>query len=158
MKNLFFLFIIIIFALFQTTILYYINIFNAKPDLLLISVLVVSLFLKLRPAILLSICAGVLKDIFSVNAFGISTLLFPLWCALIIKLSKKISIENNYIRMALIFIIANLNEMITILVFLSLGNLIYWGVFLRTVFFGTLYTTFVLPLVLRISEPIKDIS
>ncbi len=66
------------------------------------------------------------------------------------KLSKKISLDNNYIRMALIFIIANLNEAIVILISFFLGNFIYWGAFLRTAFIGSLYTAFVLPLVLRI--------
>jgi len=149
-RGLIFIFIIIVFALFQTTILYYINIFNAKPDLLLISMLVASLFFKLKSAIFLSIFAGILKDVLSVNTFGINTLLFPLWSILIIRLSKEISLDNNYIRMALIFIIANLHDIITIAILSFLGNIIYWRPFLRIAFIGSLYTTFVLSVILRI--------
>lgn len=153
MKALIFAFTIIILALFQAAILYYVNIFNAKPDLLLISMLMASLFFEFWPAIILSIFAGMAKDIFSANV-SLSALLFPLWSFLIIKLSKKIPLDNNYIRMALIFIIANLNGIAGILIYLFLGNFIYGGIFLRTLFFGALYTAFVFPLALRAIQPL----
>lgn len=153
MKALTFAFIIIIFALFQAAILYHADIFNAKPDLLLISMLMASLFFEFRTAIILSIFAGMTKDIFSANA-SLSASLFPLWSLLIIKLSKKIPLDNIYIRMALIFIIANLNGIAGILIYLFLGNFIYGGIFLRILFFGALYTAFVFPLALRAIEPL----
>lgn len=146
MKILFFAFIIVAFALLQTSIL----IFDAKADFLLISVLMASLFFEWRPALLLSILAGILKDIFSAHTFGISAALFPLWSLLIIKLSKKVPLDNNYILMALIFIIANVNDITVIGILLFLGNFIYWGSFLRTAFIGSLYTTLILPLALKI--------
>lgn len=150
MKNWIFLFIIITCALLQITILNYIKILNVKPDLLMVSVVFASIFLGVRQALISSIFAGILKDTLSINALGINTLLFPLASFFIISLSKKISLDNNLIRMASIFIIMLINDVITRLIFLFLGNFISWGIFLRTAFMESLYTAFILPLVFKI--------
>jgi rod shape-determining protein MreD len=155
MKHFIFIATIIIFALLQATILNYVNIFNAKPDLLLISVIIASLFFKPRWAISLSIFSGVLKDIFSVNVFGINTILFFLWSLLIIKLSREISFDSNYVRLVFIFIIAILNNIITRLIFLFLGNFISLGLFLRITFIGSLYTALIFPLALKFAQTLS---
>ena len=152
MKNFIFIAIIVIFGLLQTTILNYVNIFNIKPDLLLISVIIASLFFEPIWAISLSIFAGILKDVFSVNAFGVHTILFFLWSFLIIKLSRKITLDNNYIKLVLIFIIAVLNNIIIRLIFLFLGNFISLGLFLRISFIEPLYTAFIFLLVLKFAH------
>jgi len=153
-KHWIFLFIIIACALLQITILNYIKIFNVKPDLLFISVVITSLLLEFRSAVLFSIFAGILKDALSINAFGINTILFALSCCLIIALSKKISLDNNLIRMASVFVIMLINNIITRLIFLFLGNFISLGVFLRVTFIESLYTALVLPLALKIIKPL----
>ena len=152
MKNFIFIAIIIIFGLLQATVLNYINIFNVKPDLLLISVIIASLFFEPTWAISLSIFAGILKDVFSVNAFGMHTILFFLWSFLIIKLSRKITLDDNYIKLVLIFIIAILNNIIIRLIFLFLGNFISLGLFLRITFINSLYTAFIFLLVLKFAH------
>lgn len=154
MKNWTFLIIIAAFGLLQITALNYINVYNAKPDLLLITVVVASLFFEPRWALFFSIFAGFIKDILSPNTFGINTFLFPLWGFLIMKLSKRMTIDNNFIRAAFTFIIVILNDMATIVIFLFLGNFIYWGVFLRIAFLEALYTASVLPLMLKIIRPV----
>ena len=154
MKNWIFLCIIITCALLQITILDYIKILNVKPDLVFISVVTASIFLELRSAILLSIFAGILKDILSVNTVGINTLLFPLTSFIIIKLSRKISLDNNLICMVSAFIIMLLNDIIARAVFLFLGDFISWGIFLRTAFVESLYTASVLPLVFKVIKPV----
>ena len=155
MKNFIFIAAIIIFALLQVTILNYVNIFNVKPDLLLISVIIASLYFKPLWAISLSIFAGVLKDIFSVNAFGLNSILFFLWSFLIIKLSRKISFDSNYVRLVLIFIIAIVNNIITRLIFLFLGNFISIGLFLRITFIESLYTALIFPLALKFTQTLS---
>ena len=158
MKNFIFIAAIIIFALLQTTILNCVNIFNVKPDLLLSSVIIASLFFKPQWAISLSIFAGILKDIFSVNVFGLNSILFFLWSFLIIKLSRKISFDSNYVRLVLVFIIAILNNIITRLIFLFLGNFISLGLFLRITFIESLYTALILPLALKFARNLLSIS
>lgn len=153
MKHWIFLFIINILALLQITVLDYIGIFNVKPDLLFICVVWVSIFFEPRWAILLSIFTGILKDTLSINTFGINTLIFALSSFLIIKLSKKISLDNNLMRMALVFILMLMNGAIVRLAFLFLGNLASWGMFLRVAFIESLYTASILPFVFRIIKP-----
>lgn len=152
MKNFIFIAAIIISALLQTTILNCVNIFNVKPDLLLISVIIASLFFEPQWAISLSIFSGILKDIFSVNVFGLNSILFFLWSFLIIKLSRKITFDNNYVRVVLIFIIALLNNIIMRLIFLFLDNFISLGIFLRITFIESLYTALILPLALKFTR------
>lgn len=151
MKKLIFIFTIIIFAIFEVTILDYFKIFNVKPNILLILVVGLSLSFELRWAIFFSALCGILKDIFSINTFGINTLLFPLWGFLTIELSKKISIDNNFIRIIIIFIIAVLNNIITRLILSYLGKLIPVGIFLRITFSESLYTALILPLIFKIA-------
>jgi len=151
-KKLIFISVIIIFVLLEATVLNCVNVFNVKPDLLLACVIIASLFLEPAWAIFLSIFAGILKDIFSVNAFGMNTILFFLWSLLIVRLSRKITFESNYIRLALVFIIAVLNNIVIRLVFLFLGNFISWGIFLRITFIESLYTALIFPLVLKLTH------
>ena len=158
MKNSIFIAAIIIFALLQTTILNCVTIFNVKPDLLLSSVIIASLFFKPQWAIPLSIFAGILKDIFSVNVFGLNSILFFLWSFLIIKLSRKISFDSNYVRLVLVFIIAILNNIITRLIFLFLGNFISLGLFLRITFIESLYTALIFPLALRFTRNLLSVE
>jgi rod shape-determining protein MreD len=155
MKNWFFLGLIIVSGLIQATILYAIDIFGVKPDLLLIGVVCASIFLRVYKWVIpLSIFAGILKDVLSMNPFGVNTLLFSLTSVLVIKLSKKISLDNNFIKMALMFLIVFINDIIARLIFIFLGSFISWGIFLRTTIMGSLYTALVLPLVLKVSKPL----
>lgn len=155
MRNGFFLLIIVIFSILQVTILDNFRIFNVKPDLLLISVVIASLNFEFKWALSLSIFIGILKDALCINTFGINTLLFPLWAFIIIKLSKKISVDNNFIRAIFVFIIAIFNIIITKLVFLFLNNFVIpWGIFIRTAFIESSYTTLIFPLVFRIIKPL----
>jgi len=159
-KKLTFIFVIVICGLLQATVLNYFKIFNVKPDLLLIGVVIASIFFEPAWAISLSLFAGVLKDIFSVNAFGVHLVLFFLWSYLIIRLSKKIILDSQYIQLALIFIIAVLNNIAMRSIFLFLGNFISWGIFLRIIFIEPIYTTlisypaFKFAQVLLVSEPL----
>ena len=152
MRNWIFPFIILIFGLLQVTILDYFKVFGIKPDLLLISMVIVSLIFEFKWALALSIFAGIFKDVFVVGTFGINTLLFPLWTFLIIRLAKEIPLDNNFIRVVLIFIIAFLHSTITGLLLIYSGNFIPLGIFLRIVSIESLYTALVLPLVFKISK------
>ncbi|MCX5702439.1 MAG: rod shape-determining protein MreD [Candidatus Omnitrophica bacterium] len=138
--------VIIILALLQVTFLDYFKVFGARPDLLLISVVIVSFHLGFRRALSSSILAGSLKDIFSANTFGLNILLFPIWSLLLIKLSKKVSIDSDSVRATLIFFIAVFNNIIARMILLFLGNFIPFGVFLRVTLFESLYTACIFPI------------
>lgn len=152
MKKWIFFVIIVALGMLQVTILNYFKIFGVKPDLLLISVVIASLFFEFKWAFILSVFAGLFKDIFGANIFGINTLLFPLWSFLIVRLNKQITIDYNFVRIALIFIISLLHNTITGLILIYSGNLILLGLFLRIVSLQSIYTAVVLPLILWIGQ------
>lgn len=149
MKNWAFLCVIIICALLQGTVLDSFSIFGVKPDLLFISVFYASIFFSVTWALPLSIFAGFLKDMLCANTFGVNTFLFPLFCLILIKLSREISLDNNCIRAVSLFILIFINDIIARIIFIFLGNSISWGIFLRTAFLESLYTAVILPLALK---------
>ncbi|MBN2830804.1 MAG: rod shape-determining protein MreD [Candidatus Omnitrophica bacterium] len=140
-----------IFALLQVTLLDYFRIFGAKPDLLLIAVFFGCLFLKQKKAFALGIFSGLFKDIFSLNAFGLNTVLFPAGVILIAKLMRRVSIEDNLSRILLIFVVALLNNIISGLVLVYTGVYIPLGIFLRIIIFSSMYTAAVFYLTIRLT-------
>jgi hypothetical protein len=88
----------------------------------------------------------------------LNTILFFLWSILIIKLSRKISFDNNYVRLVFIFIIAILNNIVSRLIFIFLGNLVSLGLFLRITFIESLYTALIFPLALKFARNLSSIS
>lgn len=131
---------ICIIGLLQFTLLDHARVFCIKPDLLLAGMVLVSLYLKKWWGVSLSIFAGALKDIFSINALGINSALFFLWSLLLVKLSRKISIDNGFVFMATISIITALNSIIMRLIFLYLGKPISPGIFARIMILESVYT------------------
>ena len=149
-------FAIIALTVFQLTILGYFKIWQVKPDLLLTCMVMTSLIFSFdwKRAISFSIFSGALKDIFYANNFGINTLVFTLWSIAILKVSKNISIDNNFNRAILICVIAILNNIIIRLIFLFLGNpVVSLGIFLGIAILESLYTALVSPLVFKIIKP-----
>ena len=135
---------------FQLTFLQYFKVFGVQPDLFLVSVILASFFLPARRAIIFSLALGIFKDAFILSAFGLDILLFSLWSFLIVKITRKVSLEDNLSRTLLVFIIALLHNVISGLVLVYSGSFIPAGIFLRVVFLGGLYTALVLPLILKI--------
>lgn len=149
MRNVIFLLSIFIISILQVTVLDAFRLFNVKPDLLLIIVVLSSLYFNfdLRCALFLAVFSGILKDALSLNSPGLNILLFPLWSFLLVKLSRKISLDNDFILMPLLFVIIVFNDVIIRLLFFSLRQqFIPKGIFLRTLFLESFYTVAILPL------------
>ncbi len=96
-----------------------------------------------------AILAGCFKDLLGINTFGINTFLFPLWVILLSELSKKISLEYNLVRIAIVFLITILNGIASRLILLSLGKFIPLGIFLRIILLQSVYTTAVSALLFK---------
>lgn len=150
MRNWLFFSLTLFLGVLELTLLGYFKIFNIKPDLLLISAVFASLLLEPQPATALSLSAGLIKDCTSSNLFGLNTSLFVLWSFLIMKLNRKISLENNFLRLGLVFAVALLHNTVSGIILLYLGRAIPAGIFLRMVLVGSLYTALVSPLVFGI--------
>lgn len=154
MKNLIFLPIIFIIGVVQVTLLDAFRLFNVKPDLLLIGVVITSLYFNfnLKWALLLAVFSGILKDVLSLNPFGLNTLLFTLGSFLMVKLSRKISLDNDFIRALLLFMLILFNDVIIRSTYFSLRQqFIPLGIFLRTLFLECLYSAAILPLISKYS-------
>jgi rod shape-determining protein MreD len=149
-KNIFFLFVIVILGILQVTLLDYFRVFGIRPDLLLICVVVASLVFEFKWAFILSIFAGIFKDACGVSTFGINTLLFPIWCLLIARLNREITLDNNLIHMGLVFIVTILHNIVSGMISVYSGNVIPLGIFLRIVIIESIYTALVLPLIFKI--------
>ena len=155
MNKLIFLAVIFLIGLLQATILDSFKFFWVKPDLLLVSAVIASLYFNLRWAMAAACLAGLLKDITGVGAFGIYTLLFPLWSFLIIRLSKQISLEHDFMPPAVVFVTVILSSIIVRAAFLLLGApVISLGIFLRVTLIESLYTALAFPLLFKITKPI----
>lgn len=152
MKKPTFALIIFILAVAQSSVLNSLRVWNVKPDLLLICAVIAGLFFELKGALLLALLAGLLKDALCGNAFGINTLLFPLWVFLINWLSKKMPLENILLRASLVFIATALNTIFSRLINFSLESQFSIWMSLRVLILESVYTAAVSALIFRIAR------
>lgn len=146
------LFLAVIFAvlILELSVLNYFKIVGVKPNLFLIVVVMANLFFDFYWALLFSFTIGVLKDAFSVNAFGMNALIFLLLSFLIFWLAKKISIENNLVRLLVICIIVIISGIFNRLINAFGGSYLPLGIFFRVIFIELLYTVIISWLVFRL--------
>ncbi len=150
MKLSFLAFLALALGIFQLTLLDYFRVFGARPDLFLVCVVIASLFLSPRQAILFSIALGVFKDSFSPQAFGLDILLFSLWSYLIINVTRSVSLEDNLSQALLAFVAALLQNIVSGAILAYSGSFIPFGIFTRIVFIGSIYTALVFLLILKL--------
>ncbi|MFH1198617.1 MAG: rod shape-determining protein MreD [Candidatus Omnitrophota bacterium] len=149
MKKLLFLVIILATVLFEATILNFFRVFNTKPDLLLVLVVIAAIGFDFKWAIIFCAFAGLCKDAFSINTGGMHTILFAAWGLLIIKLSRKVVLENNFMRTLVLLAVFLINSLAVKLIFFYYGRHIPIGIFMRTAFIGCVYTLAISPLMFR---------
>lgn len=149
MKNLIIVVLIYIFSLLQVTVLNNFKFFGIKPDLLFVIIVILSVFLEWRRVLFFSLFAGILKDMFFVEPFGINTILFPLMSYLVHKVSRKISVEDIYALMVVVFISVFLNNSIARIISVFSVKFIPFGIFTRGIFIESLYSAIISPLVVK---------
>ena len=155
MKKWIFLCFILLAVLLEASVLNYFKIFYAKPALVFACVVLSALYLDTKYALMLAVFAGILQDTFGIAAYGIHTLLYPACVFLIIKLTSKVSLDNNYLLTGLLVILLIINDISARLILISSGNAVpALGIFLRIAFFRLIYTAAVFPLLLKIAKPI----
>lgn len=157
MKKFLFFSTVIVSGLLQVTILNYFKIFNIKPDLLLICAVIASLTFELKWALIFSLSAGLLKDVFAMYSFGINSALFLLWSFCIARLNREISLESNVFRMGLVFIITFLHTVISGIIYTYSGRFVPLGIILRIIILQSVYTALVLPIVYKFIKPIYSV-
>lgn len=142
--------ILISLVVLQSTLLDYIKIFNVKPDLVLVAIIIISLSLDLKWVMMFSYLAGLFKDTLGIEPLGLNILALPLIGFLVFKLSKKIIIETNYMKIATVFTAVILENLIAILCLILMGSGIPIGIFFRFTIVGSIYTALLFPLVYRL--------
>ncbi len=154
MKRLSFFFFILGLTVLQVSIFSHFRVFSIKPDFLLLSVVAASVNFVPVWAVGFSIFSGFLKDVLGTGGFGLETMLFPLWSILIIKLSRKMPLENELIMALVVFVTVICNALVSRLLLLSFGNYIPSRVFLKVIIFEPLYTALFSVLIFRIIQPL----
>lgn len=149
MRTRFFFVAVFVACMLQVTAVNHFKIFGIKPDLILISIVLVSLFCEWKVAVALSIMCGAFKDIYGAGPFVLNTILSPLWSILVINLARRLSIDINLTRAVLVFIIAVLNAFAIALFLWYMGTAVAFGVFIRTTFLDSLYTALLSLLVFK---------
>lgn len=149
----FFVFIVLC-ALIQISVLQVVRVFGIKPDLLLIGMVLANLLFDTPQAIIVSLFCGLMKDIFAPTLFGPNVILFVVWGLCISRLNREISIDNMYLRVALVFAVSLLHGIASGLYFISAGAYIPFGIFLKIVVVGSIYTALALPVVVRALQPL----
>lgn len=141
-KYLGFIFILVA-AVLEATLLWPLGIFNVRPNLIFIALILVTSKSNLRQAIILAVFAGALKDIFSANSFGIYTLLFPALVYSMKIIFKKISSDSALVYTSIFSLLVMLSILAQMFIFNPLlkYNAIPLGIFSRILFIETIYTT-----------------
>ncbi len=101
-----------------------------------------------------AILAGLIKDAFIPTDLAINTLLFSFWSYSTFRLSSQISTENSYVRLAIILIMAVLNNTVMGIHILNSGNFIPVGIFLRSILIVSIYTAAAAPLIFKLTKKI----
>lgn len=94
------------------TVLPYIQIFHARPDLLLICVIFFGFFLGPAAGLEAGIVSGLLKDIFSLDFFGINMLISGLAGLSAGAVNDKLFRDSKITQLALVFFLTTLSILI----------------------------------------------
>lgn len=138
--------------------MHYLSFFGVKPDLLICFIVITSVYFEWKWALSFSLLAGLFKDLLGSSAVGINIFLMPLWSYLVLRLSKKISIDDPIGLSAAVFLAVLLNDIASRFLYLSFGKYVSLGIFLRIAFIESFYTTaLALPIFLKTFDYIKRI-
>ncbi len=145
-----FIFLLLFFTLLQVGLLQNLRVFGVKPELLLICVVVVSLYFDVEYALIFSLLVGIFKDTFSIYGFGVNTFLLPVLSFLLMKLSRKVALDNTPVLCAGVFLVTIFYDIIIRIISGYLGAGIPFWAFLRISLLESLYTALIFPLAFRL--------
>jgi len=154
MKNLFLLLTIITLTTLGLSWPVFLNFFNCKPDLLLIFMVALVLYTDFKAAMVFGILAGLAKDVFLPQALAINTVCFSIESYVLYRLSRQISTDEFFLRLAIVLTVSLLNNFIIGLQSVAIGNIIPPGIFLRNLIIVSVYTTGLSPLVFKLIKKI----
>jgi rod shape-determining protein MreD len=155
MPKLVFAVAIIAAALVQATIIGYLRVFGAQPDLLLCCTLYAGLSFSPAWAAALGLSAGALKDMLGAGSWGINAFLFASWGYLVAQLSRKVPTDEKIMRLPLAVAVALLQNIISAAAAIGSGIAVPAGIITRNIIIGSAYTGAVFPIFFRLSRKIQ---
>ena len=154
MKNLFFLLIIMVLTILGLNWPTFLNFFYCKPDLLLIFMVALVFYTDFKTALIFGILAGLVKDVFLPGTLAMNTICFSIWSYSVYRVGRQISTEENFLRMAVVLVVALLNNSIIGMQNIAIGNIISPGIFLRNLIIASVYTSLLSPLIFKLTKRI----
>jgi len=125
------LLVLFVILLLDTTLFNYLRIFNARPDIILATLIFFSFFFALKWLVGFAFLGGIFRDSISILPFGFNTIICIFLVILAKRISQKFTVENILIRSAMLFFIILLNNLIIQLILLTLGGTVVTNAFLR---------------------------
>jgi rod shape-determining protein MreD len=154
MKKLLFLLVIIVLSTLELIWPSFLNFFSCKPDLLLVFTVALVFYTDFKTALLFGALCGLVKDAFLPWSLAINTLGFSFWSYSVHRLSRQISTEENYVRLAIILVVSLLNNLVIGLYSFSGGMILPAGIFLRNLIIISVYTVIISPLIFKLTKRI----
>ena len=154
MKNLFFLLTIIVLTIIGLSWPNFLNFFYCKPDLLLIFMVALVFYTDFKMALLFGILAGLAKDVCLPWNTAINTICFSVWSFAVYYLSRQISTDEVYVRLAIVMVVSLLNNIIIGLQSVNAGNIMPPGIFLRNLIIVSAYSALLAPLIFKLTKKI----
>ena len=106
MKLLIWLFLALFSIVFQTSVFDKLEIFGAKPDLLLILVVYANLDKKMRKGLIVALIGGIFADGFSGTIFGIQLICKQIDALITQFLSRRLFVSEKFVKILIIAIVS----------------------------------------------------
>ena len=134
------LLVLLVIALLQSTLLNYFCIFTVKPNAILASLILFIPFFNFRWLVVFALFGGIFYDLFSILPFGTNAVICILWIILARGISRRLSMENDFIRSALLCFMIILNNLALQSILFILDRPIAIGTFLKIVSIESIFT------------------
>jgi rod shape-determining protein MreD len=154
MKKLLILFAVIFLVTIGLKWPNFLNFFYCKPDLLLIFAVSLVFYTDFKTALFFSVLAGLAKDVFLPWGLAVNTICFGVWSYAVYRLSRQISTDEDYVRLAIVLVVALLNNLVIGLQVIATGIIMPPGIFLRNWIIVSIYTTVLAPLIFKLTKRI----
>ena len=149
MKNRLILILFVVLGFAQATFLNSFRFLGLRPDLLFICAIISGLIFNFdfKWLIAAALLCGALKDILSVNYFGLNIILFVLIALGVARLSKEITLDSTPVQMVLTLCVSLLYNIVYMAIGAYLGSFISLGMALRVTLLGSIYTALFFPVI-----------
>lgn len=133
-KQIYAISVLLIIIMLQSTLMNSFRIiFNVKPDTILAALIFFVPFFNLGWVVTFAFLGGIFRDIFSLLPFGFNIFICVIWVILAKQISRRLPVENNLIRCAMLCLIILLNNLVIYSILFLLNRPIAMIIFLKTV-------------------------